>query len=109
MGSFSSPLGSTGRGADRPSRGVGRATAADLTAKRPRPKLKKVLPEIWKLVKPRRLLLGGSFLLMIVNRASGLVLPASTRYLIDNVMGKHQLYMLPWIIGVVVASTLLQG
>src|SRR5882757_6723054 len=106
----SASLGSTGmRSADRPSRGTGRAMAADLTAKRPRPKLKKVLPEIWKLVKPRRLLLGGSFLLMIVNRASGLVLPASTRYLIDNVMGKHQLYMLPKIIGVVVASTLIQG
>jgi len=97
------------RSADRPSRGTGRATAADLTAKRPRPKLKKVLPEIWALVKPRRMLLAGSFLLMIVNRASGLVLPASTKYLIDNVMGKHQLYMLPRIIGVVVASTLLQG
>ena len=83
------------KAADRPSRGTGRATAADLTASRPKPKLKKVLPEVWKLIKPRRLLLGGSFLLMIINRASGLVLPASTRYLIDNVMGKHQLYLLP--------------
>ena len=62
-----------------------------LTANRPKPKLKKVLPEVWKLIKPRRLLLGGSFLLMIINRASGLILPASTKYLIDNVMGKHQL------------------
>ena len=95
--------------ADRPSRGTGRATAADLSASRPKPKLKKVLPEVWKLVKPRRLLLGGSFLLMIVNRASGLVLPASTKYLIDNVMGKHQIYLLPLIVGVVVSATILQG
>jgi ABC-type multidrug transport system fused ATPase/permease subunit len=94
---------------DRPSRGVGRATTADLTASRPKPKLKKVLPEVWKLVKPRRLLLGGSFLLMIINRASGLVLPASTKYLIDNVMGKHQLHLLPIIVGVVVGATILQG
>ena len=95
--------------ADRPSRGTGRATAASLTASRPKPNLKKVLPEIWKLVKPRRWLLAGSFGLMIINRASGLVLPASTRYLIDDVMDKHQLRLLPIIVGVVVIATILQG
>ncbi len=95
--------------ADRPSRGTGRATSATLTAARPKPKLKKVLPEVWKLVKPRRWLLAGSFCLMIVNRASGLILPASTRYLIDNVMDKHQLDLLPMIVGVVVTATILQG
>ncbi|CAN5435235.1 ABC transporter ATP-binding protein [soil metagenome] len=94
---------------DRPSRGTGRATTAELTAKRPKPQLKKVLPDVWKLIKPRRLLLGGSFLLMIINRASGLILPASTKYLIDNVMGKHQLGLLPKIVGVVVGATILQG
>ncbi len=94
---------------DRPSRGTGAATAAQLSASRPKPNLKKVLPEVWKLIKPRRLLLGGSFLLMVVNRASGLVLPASTRYLIDNVMGKHLLYQLPWIVGTVAAATIVQG
>ena len=97
------------KAADRPSRGTGRAISSDLTKSRPKPQLKKVLPEVWKLVKPRRLLLGGSFLLMIINRASGLVLPASTRYLIDNVMGKHQLYVLPWIVGTVAVATLIQG
>jgi ABC-type multidrug transport system fused ATPase/permease subunit len=94
---------------DRPMRGTGRATTAELTAKRPKPQLKKVLPDVWKLIKPRRWLLGGSFLLMIVNRASGLILPASTKYLIDNVMGKHQLSLLPTIVGVVVGATILQG
>ncbi len=95
--------------ADRPSRGTGRATAAALTAARPKPNLKKVLPDIWKLMKPRRALLAGSFGLMIINRASGLVLPASTKYLIDRVMGKHQLNLLPIIVGVVVLATILQG
>ncbi len=42
-------------------------------------------------MKPRRLLLGGSFVLMIVNRASGLVLPGSTKPLIDKVMYGHQM------------------
>ena len=95
--------------ADRPSRGTGRATTASLTAARPKPRLKKVLPDIWKLVKPRRWLLAGSFGLMIINRASGLVLPASTRYLIDDVMDKHQVGLLPIIVGVVVTATILQG
>jgi ABC-type multidrug transport system fused ATPase/permease subunit len=105
----SSKFGSGIKAADRPSRNVGKAVSAELTAARPKPKLKKVLPEIWKLIKPRRLLLGGSFLLMIINRASGLVLPASTKFLIDNVMGKHMLSQLPIIVGVVAAATTLQG
>src|SRR5580692_8299230 len=87
---------------DRPVRGS--AKALDVSAKRPKPPLKKILPEVWKLIKPRRVLLGGSFLLMIVNRASGLILPASTRYLIDNVMGKHMLSQLPKIVGVDLAA-----
>lgn len=97
------------KAADRPIRSTGKAVAADLTSKRPKPKLKKVLPEVWQLIKPRRWLLAGSFLLMVINRASGLVLPASTKSLIDNVMGKHQLHLLPIIVGIVVAATLVQG
>ena len=95
--------------ADRPSRGTGRATTAGLTASRPKPKLSKVLPDIWKLIKPRRWMLAGSFVLMLLNRASGLVLPTSTRYLVDNVMAKHQLRLLPIIVGVVIAATIVQG
>ena len=94
---------------DRPSRGTGRSTTAALSAARPKPKLKDVWPEIWKLVKPRRALLGGSFLLMIINRASGLVLPASTKTLIDKVMYGRQIHILPWLVGLVVAATLIQG
>lgn len=94
---------------DRPTRGVGKATAADLTASRPKPKLKKVLPEIWKLVKPRRWLLTGSFLLMIINRLCSFAVPVSSRYLINNVMYKHQLHLLPYIIGAVASATFIQG
>jgi len=94
---------------DRPSRGTGRAVGAELTAKRPKPKLKKVLPEIWKLMVPRRSLLLISFLVMVVNRVSGLILPGSTRYLIDNVMTYGQMQLLPRIIGVVILATVIQG
>jgi ABC-type multidrug transport system fused ATPase/permease subunit len=95
--------------AERTPRGIGKATAAELTASRPKPKLKKVLPEVWALVKPRRMLLGGSFVLMIINRASGLILPASTKPLIDKVMYGKQLHMLPWIVGAVLLATIVQG
>ena len=94
---------------DRATRGTGRTTVAGLSAERPKPPLKKVLPEVWKLVYPRRVLLAGGFGLMIVNRASGLILPASTKYLIDDVMDKQQIGLLPLIVGTVVVATILQG
>ena len=104
--------GGMGRGmhsADRPSRGVGRALVTDLTAKRPKPNLKKVLPEVWKLAKPRRWLLAGCFVLMVVNRTCALVLPYSSRPLIDLVFTKHRMGLLPYIVGAVLAATLIQG
>jgi len=95
--------------AERPSRGVGKAIAADLTKSRPKPKLKDVLPDIWALVKPRTGLLLGCFFLMVINKASGLVLPALSKPLIDRVMNGHQIALLPYIVGAVLAATLLQG
>jgi subfamily B ATP-binding cassette protein MsbA len=80
-----------------------------MTQKKPRPPLKKVWPEIKKLVQPRIGLLTASFFIMIINRVSGLVLPASTKYLIDDVMRQHNTKLLPWIIGAVVVATLTQG
>ena len=110
MSSFgSSSFGGGMKAADRPSRGTGRATTAQLTEARPKPALKKVMPEVWKLVRPRRWLLAGSFLLMIVNRLCSFALPISSRYLINNVMYKHQLHLLPYIIGTVAAATFVQG
>ena len=69
----------------------------------------KALPEIWQLIRPRRGLLALGFVLMVINRVSGLVLPYSTKFLIDNVIGKHQLGRLPLLVGVVLGATLLQG
>ena len=61
------------------------------------------------LVKPRRKLLAVGLLLIVINRVSGLVLPASTRYLIDNVIGKHQASLLLPLVLSVVAATAIQG
>jgi ABC-type multidrug transport system fused ATPase/permease subunit len=54
-------------------------------------------------------ILGIGLVLMAINRVSGLVLPASTRYLIDDVIGKHQVHILGIIVLVVVAATVVQG
>jgi ABC-type multidrug transport system fused ATPase/permease subunit len=69
----------------------------------------KSLPDVWALMKPRRGLLALGFLLMAINRVSGLVLPASTKYFVDNVVVKRQVYLLmPLVLGVV-AATIVQG
>ncbi len=71
--------------------------------------MRRVLPEIWMLVKPRRGLLAAGFVLMVINRVCGLALPASTRFLIDNVMTKHQADKLVPLVSAVLAATLVQG
>ncbi|HEX9344970.1 MAG TPA: ABC transporter ATP-binding protein [Candidatus Acidoferrum sp.] len=60
-------------------------------------------------MKPRRGLLALGFLLMAINRLSGLVLPASTKYLVDNVIGKRQIQLLTPIVLGVLAATVVQG
>src|SRR5579864_4231362 len=79
------------------------------TAKKRQPGLRDVWPQLRELVLPRRGILAVGFLLMIVNRLSGLVLPFSTRYLIDNVIGKKQMALLtPLVLGIL-GATLIQG
>jgi ABC-type multidrug transport system fused ATPase/permease subunit len=69
----------------------------------------KALPEIWQLIRPRRALMLLGFSLMIVNRVSGLILPYSTKYLIDDVVGKRQFRLLYPLVGIVLLATLVQG
>src|SRR5580698_7251328 len=110
LGSSGLGRGSGGlRSVERTSRNTSKALSADLTAQRPKPKLSDILPEIWALVKPRLWLLSGCFLLMIVNRASSLVLPALSRPLIDRVMNAKDISLLPMIVGAAIAATILQG
>ncbi len=54
-----------------------------------------------------RLALGG--VLMIVSRLAGLVLPASSKYLVDEVIVKERFEMLKWIALAVGLSTLVQA
>src|ERR1051326_8652940 len=52
-------------------------------------KLRNVMPLVWELARPRRGLLAMGFVLMAINRVASLVLPYSTRFLIDSVIIKR--------------------
>jgi len=67
------------------------------------------MPLIKELVRPRRKLLAFGFFLMLINRGAGLVLPASTKYLVDNVITKNQVWMLQPLVLAVFVATLVQG
>ena len=69
----------------------------------------KLLPDIWALVKPRRAILALGLALMATNRLVGLVLPGSTKYLVDDVIAKRQIHLLTPLVLVVVSATILQG
>jgi len=70
-------------------------------------RLRHVLPDVWALVVPRWPLLAVGLVLMSINRISGLVLPWSTKYLIDDVIGKQEVWLLkPLILGVATATAI---
>jgi ABC-type multidrug transport system fused ATPase/permease subunit len=72
-------------------------------------RLKALFPDIKALIAPRKGILALGMILMAINRVSGLVLPASTKFLIDDVIGKHRTEMLLPLLGAVVGATLIQG
>ena len=82
------------------------------TAAQKKPKverLRAILPEVWKLMRPRRGLLALGFGLMVINRVAALVLPYSTKFLIDTVINKHRMDKLVPLVLVVLGATVVQG
>ena len=64
---------------------------------------------VWELVRPRRALLAIGFGVMVINRVSGLVLPYSTKFLVDGVIVKRHLELLKPLVLLVLGATLVQG
>ncbi|HEX3985023.1 MAG TPA: ABC transporter ATP-binding protein [Acidobacteriaceae bacterium] len=88
--------------------GGARARArADLPKKKT--DLKKAMPEIWKLVQPRKWLLLAGLLLVAINRVAGLVLPFLTKPFVDQVITKHIGDLLPRLVVEVFLATLVQA
>lgn len=63
----------------------------------------------WTIVWPRRRLVMLGLLLVAINRLAGLVLPGSTKYLIDNVIAQHDTGLLKLLLLVVGGAILVQA
>ncbi len=72
-------------------------------------RLRQLWPDIRELMAPRRGLLAAGFALMIVNRLAGVVLPGSTKFLIDDVINKKRHDLLLPLLAAVVIATFIQG
>jgi ABC-type multidrug transport system fused ATPase/permease subunit len=92
-------------------RGAIRAAGGDPPSdkSKKKPELKKVMPEVWRLVRPRRWLLLFGLVLVAINRVAGLVLPLSTKYFIDTVLTHHQVQKLLPLVGFVFVATAIQA
>ena len=71
--------------------------------------LKSVWPEVRALIRPRRGLLAVGLVLMAVNRVAGLVLPAASKVLIDDIVLRHQRHLLWPLVIAILAATAIQG
>jgi ABC-type multidrug transport system fused ATPase/permease subunit len=60
-------------------------------------------------MRPRRNLLALGLGLMVINRVAGLVLPYSSKFLIDTVITKHRMDRLESLVLVVLGATVVQG
>ncbi len=86
-----------------------RAGQANLPTKKP--SLKKIGPEIWALIKPRKGLIFAGLVLMAINRLAGLVLPYTSKPLLDKVLSPRNPHpeLLPKIILIVFGAMVVQA
>ncbi len=77
--------------------------------KKPSEHLRSVLPLLKELIRPRRSKIALGFLLMLINVPMSLVLPLSTRFLVNNVVLQHQTSFLGPLVLIVFAATMIQA
>jgi subfamily B ATP-binding cassette protein MsbA len=99
-----------GSRAERSPRGGG-ARAGQVEPPKRKPSLKKLWPQIKALVKPRLGLLFAGMGLMVINRVVGLVLPFTSKPLLDKVLSPlhPRPDLLPGIIAVVFSAMIVQA
>jgi subfamily B ATP-binding cassette protein MsbA len=93
-----------GMSAERSPHGRGaRAGQADVTKKKT--DFRKAMPEIWRLVRPRKWLLLLGLLLVAINRVAGLTLPYVARPFVNLVLRQHESdKLIPLVVAVFVAT-----
>ena len=72
-------------------------------------RLRLLLPDVWAMIRPRLNLLSFGLVLIAIKSATSLVLPYTTRFLIDDVLNKHQVSLLLPLTLAVVGATAVQG
>jgi ABC-type multidrug transport system fused ATPase/permease subunit len=89
----------------------GASRAGQIEPPKRKPNLKKMWPQIWGLLKPRLGLLAAGLCLMVVNRVAGLVLPYTSKTLLDKVLSTQHPHpeLLPKIIAVVFSAMVVQA
>ncbi|MGH9364728.1 MAG: ABC transporter ATP-binding protein [Thermoanaerobaculia bacterium] len=85
------------------------ASGDDERKKKKAPPLSVVLQDAIELATARKGRLAAGFALLLVNRLSGLVLPGTTKYLLDEVIGKGRRELLGGLLAAAGAATLLQA
>jgi len=98
-----------GSRAERSPRAGGARAGADLPKRKP--DMKKLWPQIWLLMAPRKGLLLAGMGLMVVNRFAGLVLPFMSKPLLDKVLSTDHPHpeLLPKIIAIVFGAMVVQA
>jgi subfamily B ATP-binding cassette protein MsbA len=93
----------------RPGAGAERTTSRIKDAAKKPTSWKAVWPDIVELMRPRRgqLLLG--LVLIGISRGAGFVLPASSKFFVDEILTKHNTYKLLPLVAAIVGATTLQG
>ncbi|HEV2215604.1 MAG TPA: ABC transporter ATP-binding protein [Terracidiphilus sp.] len=109
MGGFRGGGLGMGMRAEGAPRGAGARGGSEVLKKKPN--LKKLGPQVWALMAPRKGLLVGGLLLMALNRVAGLVLPLVSKPLLDTVLTPihPRPDLLPKIILLVLGATLVQA
>lgn len=94
-----------------PVSGTASGPAADPSVKRRATlrEIRELLPDVYRLIRPRRWVLLAGLLMVGVNRVASLVLPASSKVLIDDVIGKHANGLLLPLVAAVLVATAVQG
>ncbi len=74
-----------------------------------RPRLSAAWSEARRLLWARRGALLVGLALLLVGRAAGLVLPATSKYVVDEVIAKERMELLPWLVGAALVGSLVSA
>ncbi len=72
-------------------------------------RFRELWPDIKEMIRPRRGIFALGFLLMVINRLCAIVLPLSTKPLIDKVINQRHAELLGPLVAAVLSATVIQG